>query len=63
MFGKGAAYALLTIQTTDRPVHFEAEIKGLTDQLASKNLSVGDVDSVMKVHAHLDLFYKGFSSN
>lgn len=34
----------------------------LTDQLTSKSLSIGDADSVMKVHAHLDLFYKGFSS-
>jgi predicted nucleotidyltransferase len=34
----------------------------LTDQLTSNSFSIGDEDSVLKVHAHLDLFYKGFSS-
>lgn len=33
----------------------------LTEQLTSSSLAIGDEDSVLKVHAYLDLFYKGFS--
>jgi predicted nucleotidyltransferase len=34
----------------------------LTDQLTSNSLYIGDEGSVLKVHAHLNHFYKGFSS-
>ncbi|WP_071466401.1 nucleotidyl transferase AbiEii/AbiGii toxin family protein [Polynucleobacter asymbioticus] len=64
MLGKDVAKICLdsTKQSIDAIFSDSILRQRLTDQLTSNSLSIGDEDSVLKVHAHLDLFYKGFSS-
>jgi predicted nucleotidyltransferase len=64
LLGKDAAD--ICLDTTRQKIHaiFTDSVlrQRLTDQLTSNSLSIGDEDSVLTVHTHLDLFYKGFSS-
>ena len=63
MLGKDVAKICLetTRQSIDAIFSDSTLRQRLTDQLTSNSLTIGDEDSVLKVHAHLDLFYKGFS--
>ena len=63
MLGKDVAKICLdsTKQSIDAIFSDSTLRQRLTDQLTSNSLTIGDEDSVLKVHAHLDLFYKGFS--
>jgi predicted nucleotidyltransferase len=64
MLGKDVAAICLdtTRQSIDAIFSNATARQLLTDQLTRNSLSIGDEGSVLKVQAHLGLFYKGFSS-